>query len=158
MSYSINTMSDEELDKANLLEDGTYDFEVAKAERQTSKSGNPMVKLSLRVWDKQGAEHYIYDYLVFSHIAFCNRKIKHFCQSTGIEEDYKKGNIREELEHLSGKVLIGYQESQPKKGGGDYPAKNVVNDYVTVDNAQQTLPTPKVNVEQPAEFSDDLPF
>lgn len=138
MSYSFNPMTDEELEKSTLLEDGVYNFEVTKAERQTSRSNNPMAKLSLKVWDKNGEVRFVYDYLVFSNVNLCIKKVKHFCDSVGLSEAYKKGELPEELENYCGKVEVKAEEGQlipedklnGKPLGSRYPAKNVVVDYI----------------------------
>lgn len=155
MSYNLTPMTEEELNAFDVIQEGIYDFEVLKSERQTSKSGNPMAKLQINVWDTNGKSTVIFDYLVFSSVKFCTRKIKHFCESAGIVEDYLKGNIREELERLSGKVHIGVQDIMPNPTGGYYPAKNVVIDYVTKDNASHSG-APK---RESDEFlNDQIPF
>ncbi len=155
MSYNLTPMTEEELNAFDMMEEGIYDFEVLKSERQTSKSGNPMAKLQINVWDKNGKSTVIFDYLVFSSVKFCTRKIKHFCEAAGIVEDYLKGNIREELERLSGKVHIGVQDIMPNPTGGYYPAKNVVIDYVTKDNASHSG-APKPESEE--FLNDSIPF
>lgn len=155
MSYNLTPMTEEELNAFDLIEEGTYDFEVLKSERQKSKSGNPMAKLQINVWDKNGKSTVIFDYLVFSSVKFCTRKIKHFCEAAGIAEDYLKGTIREDLERLCGKVHIGIQESLPNPTGGYYPSKNVVIDYVTKDNASHSgAPKP----ESDEFLNDSIPF
>ena len=157
MSYNLVPMTEEELNAFPVIEEGIYDFEVLKSERQTSEAGNAMAKLQLNVWDKNGKSSMIFDYLVFSSVKFCTRKIKHFCESAGIPEDYLKGIVREELERLCGKVHIGIQESTPnKKTGGYYPSKNVVIDYVTKDNTSQ-INAPLKKAEE-LEFNDQIPF
>lgn len=155
MSYNLTPMTEEELNAFDVIQEGIYDFEVLKSERQTSKSGNPMAKLQINVWDTNGKSTVIFDYLVFSSVKFCTRKIKHFCESAGIVEDYLKGNIREELERLSGKVHIGVQDIMPNPTGGYYPAKNVVIDYVTKDNASHSG-APKPESEE--FLNDSIPF
>lgn len=155
MSYSITPMSEEELNAFDLIEEGIYDFEVLKAERKISKSGNHMAQLQLNVWDKNGKSNVVFDYLVFSSVKFCVRKVRHFCEAAGIIEDFEKGTIREELEGLCGKVSIGVQESLPNPTGGYYPSKNVVIDYVTKDNAQQS--NDKKTEEDPFP-GEDIPF
>ena len=156
MSYNLQPLTEEELNAFDTIEEGIYDFEVIKAERQTSKSGNPMAKLHLSVWDAHGKIAYVFDYLVFSSMKFCTRKVKHFCDAVGIADDYAKGNIREELEGLSGKVHLGIQPSLPNPTGGYYPEKNVVIDYVTKDNAEK-IGEVKAEVKQD-DFNDDVPF
>jgi hypothetical protein len=152
MSYNLTPLTDEELDQNDLIEEGVYDFEVIKSDKQNSKSGNSMAKLQLNVWDKKGRSFIVFDYLVFSNMKFCIRKIKHFCDTTGIIEEYNNGNIRDEFQGLSGKVHIGIQEKLPKTVGGFYPEKNVVIDYIIKDNSTAK----KENTD--TLLNDDLPF
>jgi hypothetical protein len=155
MSYNFQPLSDEELDAINVIEEGIYDFEVVKAERKTSKSGNPMAAIQLRVWDTQSAVHFIYDYLVFSSVPLNIRKVKHFCDSVGLAEEYKKGELPEDLEMRAGKVHIGIEEEKPNPSGGMYPRKNKVVDYVMTDK-DAVKPNLSVNAD---DFDDkDLPF
>lgn len=153
MSYVFTPLTDEELDSKtfSLLEEGDYSFEVSKAVKKTSKAGNAMAELQLKIWDKYGKINYVFDYLIFSNVPLNIKKVKHFCESTGIEDCYKKGSIPEELQSLCGKVKIGIGKGNEKPDGGFYPDKNIVIDYlkdksiVNVKNAEDN-------------FDDELPF
>lgn len=122
--YTFTPMTEEEINAFNLMDEGVYDFQVVKSTRKLSKSSNnPMAELSLNIWDKEGKTHLVFDYLVFSSVPLNIKKVKHFCDATGLAEVYKTGKMPEELENLSGKVEIGIQEEQPKAGGGFYAKK-----------------------------------
>ncbi len=153
MSYDFTPLTDAELDAINLIEEGIYNFEVVKSERKTSKSGNPMAAIQLRVWDKEGRVHFVYDYLVFSTVPLNIRKVKHFCDAVEMTEAYKKGQIPEELEGLSGKASIGVDDEKQKPNGGMYPRKNIVLDYVVTDKGATKYES---NVENG--FDDAIPF
>lgn len=153
MSYSFNPMSDEELDAFDLIPEGVYNFEVIKSARKTSKSGNPMAELTLSVWDSEGKVHNVFDYLVFSQVKLNIKKVSHFSKAVGLHEEYKRGELPEELEHFSGKVEIGVQDEQPKPSGGFYPKKNVVVDYIVDGEVKQKLPKDKDGFKD-----DELPF
>lgn len=133
MSYDFEPMSDEEIDSFGLVEDGIYNFEVIKSTRKISKSGNHMAELNIKFWDKEGKVHTLFDYLVFSKVGLNIKKVKHFCDSTGLQEKYKIGSIPEELGGYSGKFSVGVQEQQVNPNGGFYPKKNTVLDYVLTD-------------------------
>lgn len=133
MSYSFQPMSEEELNSINLVDDGIYDFEVIKSTRKTSKSGNPMAELNIKFWDKGGQTHTLFDYLVFSKVNLNIRKVKHFCDTTGLSKEYSLGELPEELKGLCGKFSLKTQGQQPDGRGGFYPAKNVVEDYIKSD-------------------------
>jgi hypothetical protein len=130
MSYNFLPKTDEELDVFDLVEDGEYNFEVVRSNRMVSGAGNPMAKMYHRYWDAQGKIHFIYDYLVFSEINLNIRKVKHFCDAVGLVEEYKRGEIPEDLDLLGGKFIIGTQEETIDKNGKKWPKKNVVTDYV----------------------------
>ncbi len=163
MSYDFLPMTEEEINAAGLVEDGIYDFEVIKSERQVSRNGNPMAKLNIKFWDKQGNIHTLFDYLVFSNVPFCLRKVKHFCEATGMSDDYKKGQIQETLDCLEGKmkvvkkvgVLIPEDKLNGKPLGSFYPDKNEVEDYIPYDVKSSALqPLKDTNVLT----MDDIPF
>lgn len=130
MSYSFSPMTEEELNVSELLENGEYEFEVVKSTRKVSKAGNPMAELQIKIWDKQGGEHFIFDYLVFSTVNLNIKKIKHFCDAVGLEKQYLQGQIPEDLARYVGKLDLGTQEQQVNPNGGFYPKKNIVIDYI----------------------------
>ncbi len=152
MSFNFNPMTEEQIDDSNsveLIEEGIYTFEVLKSTKKISKSFNQMAEIKINIWDKEGKIHVIFDYLVFSKVPLNIRKIKHFCDATGLQEEYKKGEIPEDLSHLSGKVYIGIREEQPKESGGFYPKKNIVLDYiVNSKSSNEIIPQEK--------FKEDL--
>ena len=73
-----------------MLEVGNAHFLVREADETFSKSGNPMVKLTLHVTDKKKNEGIVFDYLVGTeNMAF---KIKHFWESLGNPDQYATGD------------------------------------------------------------------
>lgn len=151
--YTFTPMTDEDFNALNLMEDGIYDFEVVRSTKRISKQGNLMAELNINVWDKQGKQHLIFDYLVFSTIPLNIKKVKHFCDATGLIEEYKKGEIPEDLERLSGKVHIGIREPKPNPSGGFYPKTNTVIDYVANKENKSTVPTTDNEI-----VDDEIPF
>jgi hypothetical protein len=145
--YNFTPMTDEQINSSNIIDAGIYDFEVIKSVRKASKAGNPMAELTINVWDNQGKQHSIFDYLVFSNIALNIKKIKHFCDATGLSKQYERGSLPEQLVRLCGKVEIGIKDEQPNPNGGTYPKKNVVVDYVMTNKGAT-----KANLD------DDVPF
>lgn len=155
MSYRINPMTDEEIEEAaakskEVLPDGRYAFLVAKSTRKIYKSGNPMAELQLTCWDNTGKPVPVFDYLVFSNIPLNIKKVSHFCKATGLHEEYKKGEIPEELDGLAGELDLKIQDPQPNDKGGFYPRKNVVVDYISGNIQSKSID----------DFQDDkdLPF
>lgn len=152
--YTFTPMTEEEIQASSVIEAGTYDFEVIKATRKISKKGNPMAELNINVWDKEGKQHTLFDYLVFSSQPLNIKKVKHFCDATGLSKEYERGKLPEEMENLYGKVCLDIQDEQPKEGGGFYPKKNVVVDYIVA--AQGT--TRAENKKDDFKDDIDLPF
>lgn len=137
--FTFSPMSEEEINLSNLMEIGTYNFEVVKSTRKISKSGNQMAELCINVFCNQGKQYLIYDYLIFSTIHLNIKKVKHFCDSVGLAEGYKIGKIPEDLSRLCGKVQIGIKKNQPNPNGGFYPDKNIVIDYIASDKKNDDL-------------------
>ena len=155
MSFEFTPMSEKELDAMDIIPDGEYDFEVIKSQRKTSKAGNAMAELQLLVYDKEGHGRPIFDYLVFSTVNMCIRKISHFCKTVGLDDAYQKGSLPEEFVGYSGKCLIGTQEEMPKETGGFYAKKNIVVDYIKKSQTK-SAPLPKVDLDN---FDDSIiPF
>lgn len=152
MSFNFPVLSDEEMQNLTLAEEGIYDFQVNKASEEVSKAGNNQIKLTLKIWDKQGKERIIYDYLVgTTNWAF---KIKHFCKSIGL--DYNCGSFEPwQCEGKSGKCEIVIKSGDKKPDGTFYHSKNAVKDYVTFEeNVKKVEMTPDLE-----DFKDDrIPF
>ncbi len=100
MSYCINPLTEEEIESLSLMDVGDYDFEVMKSEDKISKSGNKMNVVTLKFWDKEGKTHTLMDWIVFAEHPLCMKKVRHFCVSLGLEEEYKSGQIREDFSNL----------------------------------------------------------
>ncbi len=152
--------SEHEIEAENLLPKGTYDFEVAKAEDGTSKRGNEMIKVALKVFAPNGGTPFVYDYLLEAFLS----KLLNFCSCTGLMDRYSAGALT--ADDCWGKV--GKVEIDIEPASGKFKAKNVVVDYVRKDdvNFDQTpmsgntrranLPTIS---QQAADMSDDdIPF
>lgn len=140
--------SDEELNELNnpsLLSDGEYTFTIRTAEESLSRSGIPMLKVSMSV-----SERLITDYILTDgKMAF---KFKHFCASLNLLSDYQLGKIDlVTLRGKSGTCVIGSQKGNLKDDGTCYPDKNVIKDYVKSSHPAQ----PKSST-QPVD--DDIPF
>jgi len=79
--------TEEELQSMFLLHEGTYQFVVTKAEDAMSKSNNEMIKLTLKIMDKAGREHTVYDYLLEAmEFKLCTMVIK--AVRRGVATDY----------------------------------------------------------------------
>ncbi len=157
MSFTFPVLTEEEINAANLIDPGIYNFTITKATQKTSNAGNPMIELQLKVWDINGKEHPVFDYLVATKAT--SYKIKHFCDAVGLEAAYLAGTFQpEDCENLSGKVEIIIQDGQMKKdGSGFYSSKNAVKDYL-VQGATVNASEGRVKVDEEPFFDDSVPF
>lgn len=148
--------TEKEIAEGNLLPLGNYDFEVAGAEEKTSKSGNDMIELKVRVYDNEGQGRTIFDYLVDTDGAAY--KLRHFAYSVGRGPDYEKGELRADaLPGLTGKAKVFVKKDK----SGQYPDKNAIADYLppgtALGNGAQAPLTRDPRPEPPA-YDPDVPF
>lgn len=162
-AFTFEPMSDEELNSAFLLPKGTYDFSVHDFQMSTSKAGNPMIQLSIRIL--QGNVTYtVYDYLVNSPAS--QFKVKNFCYAVGKEDEYNAGYLNPDRSWLGmrGQCKIDVKAGNPKLDGSgeNWPDKNVVADYIRRENAQiLTEKKPEgltIAKKGAVEFNDEIPF
>lgn len=113
--------SAEELALDGLFPAGKYPFEVIKSEDAVSKSGNEMVKLSLKVYGQGERVTTVFEYLMASN----QQRLSQFCTFTGLAAKYEAGELEaSDCEGRQGWVCI---KVQPAKDG--YDPRNVVNYY-----------------------------
>lgn len=113
-----------------LLKFGTIcDCEVIRAENQKSKvkpdgsGGNDMIYLLVKIWTPDGEEKMFDDYLLASF----EHKLRHAADTFGVIEKYNLGTLdASDFDGRSGKCKMGIQKDK----SGQYPDKNVINDYV----------------------------
>jgi hypothetical protein len=115
---------------------GDYDFEVHDAADDRSKSGNDMVKLTLHVFNAEGNKRTVFDYLLPDEK--WQSKVRHFCESIGIESEYDQGNL--DPFDMVGKQ--GQLKLRIKPAQGDYPANNSVADYIARNGQAKASPRP----------------
>lgn len=152
--YDLSFEPKKEDELIDLLEKGDGDYEVIKAVRKDSKSnGLPMIELQLKVWDHNGTQGLVYDYLMLTGSKFSLRKIRHFCYSNGMESFYESGKLSaSDCEGKTGKCYIGIQKDK----NGQYPDKNIIADY-TMSNVNSNSLNNKNGLEPPV-HDDDIPF
>jgi len=143
--------SEEDINSYGLLQDGIYDFEVVEARDRVSRSGNDMIELKLKLWDKSGGVKIIFDYLLEA-MAY---KLRHFCSVTGLIQKYEEGSLQAmDCIGRCGRAEIIIQPGAGKQTGGYYPDKNSVKDYIT--NDKYAKPIPKEN--NTMNLDQDVPF
>lgn len=155
----FNSRSREELARESLTPPGEYDFEIISAEETTSKKGNEMIKLKLRVFVENGEIH-VYDYLV----AGMEYKLANFCDAIGRSDDYDNGEINaDNLVGCAGKLKLVIEEAQKDKDTGEvkWPAKNAVKTYIAGKKGQEKMAERRVKTAPTAAVKTDdeeIPF
>lgn len=131
----------------SLLDEGTYDFFIPKAEKHLAKSGNLSIKLTVEVYNNLGVKKVLYCYLSTKYKLL----LKHFCDATGHEEAYSSGRVTPEIcENMNGRCMVGIEEPEE---GSNYNKKNYIKDFLKRD------PNHKAPEIKKDEFIDDiLPF
>src|ERR1017187_740955 len=99
--------------------EGIYIGEIISAEESTSKKGNDQWVLKIAIDEAE-----ITDYIPMS--AKMAWKMLHLCNALGIAYDGKAAAW--ECQGKTVRIDVGVQEAE-----GNYPAKNVVNDYLVSD-------------------------
>lgn len=144
--FSFTTCSEEEL--YDTMPEGEYPFYVQSAQNAYSRSGNPMMKLTLKIYDHNNRERIITDYLLDA----MRFKIKHFCDATGLQEKWEAGTFNtDDCINKSGKCIIKIDIDET----GKYQPKNSVRDYVKLPKGETAKP-----VEPPvgSDLNGDIPF
>ena len=141
---------------------GEYDFEIAKAEEQTSKKGNEMIKLTHNVYNSVGQVQVAFDYLMPAFPL----KLLDACEAMGLMKEYNTGTLQ--AYHFEGKkgslILHVRGKTKNKDTGEEYPEKNEVNTYILPSvtkapkaNYTSNPPTPGFD-DVKGHLDDEIPF
>ena len=115
---------------------GEYQFEVMDAADETSKAGNPMLHLKLKVFHPTEDETRIVDDYLTESMSF---KIKNFAYAIGRGQDYEAGELcPDEMIGCSGRAKVAIRVSKDPK----YQDKNEIKDYLKKGAAKTPARTP----------------
>jgi hypothetical protein len=124
-------------ERYNLLKDGVYDAVIAASIDKQSSSNNPMMEITLQVFDENGKSREVKDYIVFTKSMMW--KVIQFAESAGLLNQYEQGTLCSEAalgNRLTVKIgveqggLIPQDRLKDKAPGSKYPDKNKVIEYV----------------------------
>ena len=146
-------------ERFQILKAGEYDAVVQTSEDKVSaNSGNPMMDITLSIYDAEGNTHPVRDFLVFTKSMMW--KVIHCANSSGLANIYQQQKfcslallgrrVRVKLGIEEGKE-IPHDKLNGKPSGSKYNAKNKVEDYIQVGNHATVA-----NALQ--ESDDDVPF
>jgi len=157
--YEVMSEQDAMNERFQLVKEGIYDAVItASQDTVSANSGNPMMDMTVTVYDENGKARDIRDFLVFTKAMMW--KVVHFADSAGIVKEYEEGKLCSEVaigKRVQVKITVeeGSEIPQDKlKGkpmGSKYPDKNKVEDYIKKSDQGAT----SAKSENPAPFEDD---
>ncbi|HWY36014.1 MAG TPA: hypothetical protein VNX68_15325 [Nitrosopumilaceae archaeon] len=131
--------TEEELQRRKLAPEGEYNFLVKVAEDAKSPKGFEYIKLRMQIWQGNSQDMRV----IFDNL-FSDEKIKHFCDSVGLEAVYKSGELQAiNCENAQGRLMLKVKEDS-------YGLKNEVKDYI-VGNGD-------INNPEHDKLDDEIPF
>ena len=150
MRYTPKT--EKQIAEEKLLPKGQYPFQISGAIDKTSKSGNEMIELTIRVYKPDGAFMLVNDYLLES-MAY---KVRHAAVACGLEKEYDTGELPASL--FIGKEGVLELTIQSDKNGV-YADKNAVKDYVVPKDGDVKTQAPKSKIPPTDDgLEDEIPF
>jgi hypothetical protein len=148
-------------ERFQLLKEGEYDAVIAASlDKVSASSGNPMMDMTIQVYDENGKGYDVRDFLVFTKGMMW--KVVHFADSAGLLEQYESGKLCSEVavgNRVRVKIVIEEGSEIPKdklKGkpiGTKYSSKNKVEDYIKRSEHKTSA---KKTTDDPFE-DDDIP-
>lgn len=148
--------TEKEIAEANLWKPGVCDFEVLEAEDTISKtSGDDMIKLKVRIFNEDGDNQIVFDYLLDSMPG----KLRHAAAAFGLLTKYENGGFEAfECVGKTGQCKVAVQKDK----NGQFPDKNGIADYIVPD---VKVPEPRktaASTMAPAggrrDLDDEIPF
>ncbi len=105
---------------------GIYDFEVVNADWKTSKSGNAMMALTLKIFDPDSDRtRQVKDWLVESDAPTCLMKLRHYCATVGDIAAYESGSLQNfPGQGACGKLKLSIEQTE------QWGSQNKVADYI----------------------------
>lgn len=123
--------SKKELDESALIPAGDQDVECYEAEEATSKKGNAMMVLKLKVYVGDGHRFHT-DYIVTGNDMGL-AKLYSFCFATGLLDKYEAGELTaEDCIGKSCKAIITQREDRETK-----EPRNDLRKYITLEEANE---------------------
>lgn len=135
-------------ERNNVIPKGQYPFKVVKAEEKTSKAGNNMIALTLKV------KNVLINDFLMSSLESHREKIYNFCLATGLEEIYENEQLDDYQCH--GKEGWASIKIEKDNYGND---KNVVGWYIKKGKMEETLNNENLATQMQQSIEDDeIPF
>lgn len=158
--YDVLTEEQAMQERFQLLPGGDYDAVITSSVDKQSQSGNPMMDMTVDVYDVNGTPHSLRDFLVFTKGMMW--KIIHCAESAGLMQAYEsKKFCSDTVRGCTVRVRITTEKGgeipedklKGKPFGSCYPDKNKIQDYLGKVEGN------KFTQEKDESFIDDeIPF
>ncbi len=123
--FHYDHVPEKELQQGILLKAGVADFEIVNVQEKTSQNtGNEMLELKLRVWDEDGAEGVVYDYIISSEKTIW--KLYQLSKALSGIKIYSEDGCFDPNKLIGQKGKLILKITAPS---GEYPARNQVKSY-----------------------------
>ena len=159
--YDVMSESEAMAERFQLIKEGVYEGVITSSQDTKSKTGNPMMDMTVTVYDENGKPHDIRDFLVFTKQMMW--KVVHFSDSAGLLKEYEGGKLCSQVA-VDKRVMVqvsveeGSEIPQDKlKGkplGSKYPDKNKIGEYI---KRSEKGATPTDGNNPPPFTDDDIP-
>lgn len=139
---------------------GEYPFEIKECSEEISKAGSEMLKLTIHIFNKDGASRTVFDYLLGTDKG--QWKVRHFAKSVGLLASYEAGSL--DINDVFGRSGRCKVSVRPERDG--FQAQNQVVDYLG-EAASQTparramgnpAPVSGGGKRPAADLDDEIPF
>lgn len=161
-AYQVMNEHEAMQERFQLIKEGEYDAIISASQDTVSaNSGNPMMDMTVSVFDDNGKSHDVRDFLVFTKTMMW--KVVHLADSAGILKEYESQALCSETvigKRVRVKIVVEQGSEIPEdklKGkaiGSRYPDKNKIEDYVRKED-QKPLES---NVDDDPFSDDDVAF
>lgn len=142
--FQYDVMSEQEAmsERFSLIKEGVYEGIITSSQDTKSSTGNPMMDMTITVYDENGKPYDIREFLVFTKNMMW--KVIHFADSSGLLKEYEEGRLCSEVainKRVVVKVVIEEGKEIPqdklqgKPIGSKFPDKNKISEYIK-KNAQ----------------------
>lgn len=138
--FNYQPISEQEAitERYQLLKEGEYDAVIsASVDKVSANSGNPMMDMTVAVYDENGKYHDVRDFLVFTKQMMW--KVINFAKSADLMSDYETGTLcSDKVIDVRVRVKVAIEEGREiaidklkgKLLGSKYPDKNKIEDYI----------------------------
>lgn len=161
--FDYEVMNEQEAmnERFQLMKEGEYDAIISASQDTVStNSGNPMMDMTVSIFDDNGKSHDVRDFLVFTKPMMW--KVVHCADSAGLIPEYENHKFCSEVvigKRVRVKITVEQGSEIPpdklkgKPIGSKYPDKNKIEDYVKKEDQK-----PLASNRSDSFLDDDIAF